>query len=134
MGFSIYNDKLLDHALHPRNVGEMEDADGVAMVGDPLCGDLLKVWIRVDGDCIADIKFKCKGCPAAIAIASAMTEMALGKNLDEASAITDDDIEAILDGLPEQKRHCSNLGATALYEAIMDYTHKCIARCQKVDR
>ncbi len=119
-----YSDTLKDHFLNPRNAGEIENPDGMGFVGDPNCGDFLKVTIRVENNHIADIAFKCQGCPAAIGTASAMTEMAIGKNLDEASEITDEMIEEMVGGLPEPKRHCSNLGAHALYEAIIDYIHK----------
>ena len=123
-----YSRKLIEHFTHPKNVGEIENPDGMGFVGDPSCGDFLKVTISVENDIINDIKFKCKGCPAAIGTASAMTEMAIGLDLDSASEITDEMIEEHVKGLPDVKKHCSNLGAKALYEAIMDYTHKSIKR------
>lgn len=110
--------------MSPRNVGEIPDADGVGSVGDPTCGDYLKVWIKVRNFHIVDIKFKCRGCPAAIATASAMTELAKGKHVDEAAEITDEMIAQAVGGLPPQKEHCSNLAATALYEAIMNYVFR----------
>jgi len=116
-----YSDKLMDHFLDPRNAGEIPDADGIGTVGDPECGDFMKVWIKVDGNLIVDVKFKCKGCPAAIAVGSMVTELAVGKDLDEAMELTDDDIADALGGLPEPKQHCSNLGAAALHEAIDDH-------------
>ena len=117
-----YSEALMDHFLHPRNVGEIPHADGVGSVGDPTCGDHLQVWIQVDdSDCLSDVKFRCKGCPAAIACASTMTELAIGADLDRASEITDEVVEDALGGLPPEKRHCSNLAAAALYEAILDY-------------
>lgn len=119
-----YSDILKEHFFNPRNAGEIEDPDGIGYVGDPRCGDFLKVTIRVEDEHIVDIAFKCQGCPAAIGTASAMTEMAIGKSLDEASEITDEMIEKKVGGLPGPKKHCSNLGANALYEAIIDYVHK----------
>jgi len=120
----MYTDAAMDHFLHPRNVGEIRGADGVGCVGDPSCGDFLKVCIRVENEHVADIKFMCRGCPAAIAAASIMTEMAKGRHLDDAAEITDEMIAQALGGLPDRKQHCSNLGAGALYEAIMDYVLK----------
>jgi nitrogen fixation NifU-like protein len=117
----IYGDRIVEHFLNPRNVGEIPDADGVGVVGDPSCGDYLKVWIKVKDNRIVEAKFKCQGCPAAIATSSVMTEMALGKDLNEAAEISAEMIEEALGGLPEGKRHCSNLGADALYEAILSY-------------
>jgi len=120
-----YGEKILDHFLHPRNVGEIPDADGVGEVGDPRCGDYMKVWIKVSEDFhISRIGFKCKGCPAAIALGSIMTELALGKHVDEAAEIADRDIEEAAGELPEQKKHCSNIAAAALYKAIIDYVFK----------
>jgi len=121
-----YTGKLLDHFLHPRNVGEIENADGIAQAGDPTCGDALKVWIKVRDDRIEDIKFRITGCPAAIATSSVMTELATGKTLDEAAEITDEVIEDALGGLPEDKRHCSNMGAVALYDAIMNHVFRTV--------
>ena len=116
-----YSDKLVDHFRNPRNVGDIPDADGVGVVGDPNCGDFLKVSIKVDGDRVSDVKFLCQGCPAAIATASIATELAIGKNLDDAAEITADEIAAVLGGLPEHKMHCSNLAAEGLQGAIMDH-------------
>jgi nitrogen fixation NifU-like protein len=115
----VYSPEIWEHFLHPKNVGEIPDPDGVGVAGDPRCGDYLKVWIKVQDLRIVDIKFKCRGCPAAIASSSAMTELARGRSLDEAAEISADTIEAALGGLPEEKRHCSNLGADALYRAVM---------------
>ncbi len=116
-----YNKKIMEHFHHPKNVGALKNADGIGFVGDPECGDFLKVRIKVKNDHIHDISFQCKGCPAAIASSSIMTQLAKGKHLDEAALITDEVIEQALGGLPEAKRHCSNLGATALYKAIINY-------------
>jgi len=127
-GFSMqhYTEAVRDHFLNPRNAGVVEDPDGVGAVGDPSCGDLLRVTIRVRNDRIDEIRFQCRGCPAAIATSSAMTELAIGKTVDEAWHITDEDIEAAVGGLPPEKRHCSNLGASALGEAVLNYLHRCI--------
>lgn len=117
-----YSAQLLDHFLHPRNVGEIAGADGHARLGDPTCGDVLEVWIRVDADQrLSAVKFKCRGCPTAIACSSAMTELAIGRDLDEGAAIRDEMVEDYVGGLPPAKRHCSNLAAEALGHAIEDH-------------
>ena len=123
-----YDDKLLDHFSHPRNVGEIEDADGVGQIGDSTCGDMVKVWIKVADDRITDVKFRAFGCPAAIATSSAMTELAMGKSLDEAAEITDEVVAHAVGGLSPDKGHCSNLSAVALYEAIMNYVVTSVER------
>lgn len=120
-GQGRYSPTIMDHFLNPRNVGEIPDADGVGGTGDPGCGDSLRVWIQVRDNHLTDVRFRCKGCPAAIACASCMTELAIGTDLDEASEITDEVVEDALGGLPPEKRHCSNLAADALYNAIMDH-------------
>jgi nitrogen fixation protein NifU and related proteins len=125
---NIYSKTVMDHFTHPRNVGFIENADGIGEHGDQECGDFLRVFVKVEDDTIADVKYQIKGCPAAIACASAMTELALGKNLDDAMMITDDDIVDALDGLPEFKTHCSALGATGLQKAIIDYFEKYVNR------
>ena len=119
-----YSEQFWDHFLHPRNVGTIQDADGIGAVGDPACGDFLKIWIKVENDHISKITFKCKGCPAAIATSSIMTEIAQGKHVDQAAQITDETILEAIGGLPENKQHCSNLGASALYKAIINYVFK----------
>ncbi|QSZ67789.1 Fe-S cluster assembly scaffold protein NifU [Methanofollis aquaemaris] len=119
-----YSKRVMDHFMNPRNVGEVEDADGVGLVGNPVCGDLMQVTIRVEEDVITDIKFKTFGCGSAIATASMVTELAMGKHLDEALAITRQDVADELEGLPPVKMHCSNLAADALHEAITDYREK----------
>lgn len=117
-----YSEKIMDHFKNPRNTGEIPDADGVGGIGDPSCGDYMKVWIKVSDDFhIEKITFKCKGCPAAIALGSIMTEMAAGKHIDEAAEITDRHIEKEAGALPEHKKHCSNIAAAALYKAIINY-------------
>jgi nitrogen fixation NifU-like protein len=114
----------MDHFMNPRNVGEIADADGVGEEGNPTCGDAMKITIKVEDGKIVDCKFKTFGCGAAIAVSSMVTEMAMGKTLDEALAITKESIAGELEGLPPQKMHCSNLGADALKKAIEDYRSK----------
>jgi nitrogen fixation NifU-like protein len=116
-----YSQKVLDHFRNPRNVGEIENPDGVGVEGNPVCGDLMEIHIKVEDDIITDIKFKTFGCGSAIATSSMVTELAKGKTLDEALKITRQDVADELDGLPKQKMHCSNLAADALHRAIEDY-------------
>lgn len=118
---TVYSEKVMDHFRNPRNVGEIPDPDGVGTVGNPVCGDMMSMYIRVEDDRIADIKFKTFGCGAAIATSSMTTELAKGKTLDEALKITRSDVAEELGGLPPIKMHCSNLAADALHEAIKDY-------------
>jgi nitrogen fixation NifU-like protein len=120
----MYTEKVMDHFSNPRNIGEIENADGVGEVGNPVCGDMMSFYINVKDDKIADIKFKTFGCVAAIAVSSMVTEMALGKTLDEAKKITKKSVAESLDGLPKEKMHCSNLGADALAKAIEDFENK----------
>ena len=120
----MYSEKVLDHFRNPRNVGEIEDPDGVGTVGNPVCGDVMAVYIKVNDDKIADIKFRTFGCGAAIATTSMTTELAKGKTLDEAMEITREEVAEKLGGLPPVKMHCSNLAADALHEAIEDYRKK----------
>jgi len=117
----VYTEKVMEHFRNPRNVGEIPDADGVGTVGNPICGDVMAIYIKVEDDRIADIKFKTFGCGAAIATTSMITEISKGKTLDEAMKITRRDVADELGGLPPVKMHCSNLAADALHEAIMDY-------------
>ncbi len=112
---------VVEHFLNPRNVGEIENADGVGVVGDPECGDYFKVWIRVEGDILAQVKYKVFGCHAAIATCSMMSELATGKTVEDAYELDDLDIMSTLGGLPEPKQHCSNHAATALHRAIDDF-------------
>jgi len=120
-----YSDTVMDHFSNPRNVGEIEDADGVGEVGNPVCGDMMTFYIKVDDqDRIEDVKFKTFGCGAAIAVSSIVSEMAKGKTIEEALKISRDDVAGELGGLPKQKMHCSNLGADALHLAIEDYLSK----------
>ena len=120
----MYTEKVMDHFSNPRNIGEIENADGVGEVGNPVCGDMMSFYINVEDNKIADIKFKTFGCVAAIAVSSMVTEMALGKTLDEAKKITKKSVAESLDGLPKEKMHCSNLGADALAKAIEDFESK----------
>ncbi len=121
-----YSDKVLEHFNNPKNVGVIENPDGVGEIGDPNCGDFLRVFIKVDGDTVTDVKYQIRGCPAAVACASAMTELVVGRNLDDAMMVSDSDIVEALDGLPEFKIHCSALGATGLQKAILDYFNRFI--------
>lgn len=120
----VYSDKVLDHFKNPRNVGELDNPDGVGVEGNPVCGDLMEIQIKVEDDRIADIRFKTFGCGSAIATSSMVTEMAKGLTLEEALKITRDSVAEELDGLPPQKMHCSNLAADALHKAIQDYMEK----------
>jgi nitrogen fixation NifU-like protein len=115
---------VMDHFFNPRNVGEIEDADGVGKVGNPVCGDIMEISIKVEDDKISDIKFRTFGCGAAIATSSMVTELVKGKTLEEAMAVTNKAVAEALDGLPAPKMHCSNLAADALHNAIKDYLSK----------
>lgn len=117
----MYSDKVMDHFANPRNSGEMKDADGVGTVGNPTCGDLMTIYIKVKDDVIEDISFQTFGCGAAIATSSMITELAVGKTLEEALKISRNDVAEELDGLPPVKMHCSNLAADALQAAIENY-------------
>ncbi len=120
----MYSEKVMDHFRTPRNMGEIPDADGVGTVGNPVCGDMMNIYITVKDDVITDVKFKTFGCGAAIATSSMITELAKGKTIDEALKITRQDVADSLDGLPPVKMHCSNLAADGLHEAIKDYQTK----------
>lgn len=117
----MYNKTVMDHFKNPRNVGVIEDADGVGEVGNPLCGDMMTIYLKIDDDKISDIKFQTFGCGSAIAVSSMLTELAMGKSIKEASKISNKDVAQALEGLPKNKMHCSNLGADALHMAIQDY-------------
>ena len=121
---ALYSEKVMDHFLNPRNVGTIENPSGVGRVGNPVGGDVMQIEIKVEDDRIEDIKFKTFGCAAAIATSSMITEMAKGKTLEEARAITNKAVAEALDGLPPVKMHCSNLAAEALQEAIDQYQGK----------
>ena len=120
----IYSEKVMDHFMHPRNVGEIENPDGVGAVGNPVCGDMMTFYIKVKDSRLEDIKFQTFGCGAAIAVSSIVSEMAMGKTLEEALTITPSLVAKELEGLPKNKFHCSNLGAQALRKAIRDYATK----------
>ena len=120
----MYSEKVMQHFKNPKNVGEIKDADGIGKVGNPRCGDVMYVYIKVKDNKIKDIKFKTFGCVAAIATTSIMTEIAKGKTLEEAEKLSNKDVAKALEGLPPLKTHCSNLAADALHEAIKDYRKK----------
>lgn len=117
----IYSEKVMDHFENPRNVGEIQDADGVGTVGNAVCGDIMKIYIKVKDGRIIDAKFKTFGCGAAIATSSMTTEMVKGKTIEEALEISRETVADALDGLPPVKMHCSNLAADALHAAINEY-------------
>jgi len=119
-----YSKKVMEHFMNPRNVGVIDNPDGYGKIGNPVCGDVMEIYIKVKDDIITDIKFKTFGCGSAIATSSMVTELAKGKHVDEALKITRNDVADELEGLPPQKMHCSNLAADALREAIKDYKNK----------
>ena len=118
---SLYTDKVMDHFEHPRNVGVIEDADGVGEVGNPVCGDIMKMYLKVEDDKIADVKFKTFGCGSAIATSSMATELIKGKPVEEAMQLTNKAVAEALDGLPDYKMHCSVLAEEAIQSALEDY-------------
>lgn len=121
---NMYSQKVIDHFTNPRNQGEIEDADSIGKVGNPVCGDLIWIYIKVKDDVITDVSFKTFGCAAAIATSSMITELAKGKTLKKAYQITRNDVAENLEGLPPIKMHCSNLAADGLHKAIEDYLKK----------
>ena len=120
----MYSEQVMDHFMNPRNVGEIENASGVGEVGNAKCGDIMKIFIKVENDVIVDVKFKTYGCGAAIATSSKATEMVMGKTIDEALALTNKMVMDALGGLPAAKVHCSVLAEEALQSAIADYKAK----------
>lgn len=120
----MYSEKVMEHFTNPKNAGEIPDADGIGEVGNPVCGDMMTFYIKVENNKISDVKFKTFGCVAAISVSSMVSEMAIGKTLEEAKSITNRSVAKALDGLPKQKMHCSNLGAEALSKAIENYENK----------
>lgn len=120
----IYSEKVLDHFAHPRNVGEIENADGVGEVGNAKCGDIMRMYIKVDNDIISDVKFKTFGCGAAVATSSIATEMIKGKKVEDALKLTNKAVVEALDGLPPAKLHCSVLAEQAMKAALSDYYKK----------
>jgi len=129
----MYSDKVMDHFQNPRNVGTIENADGIGQVGNPVCGDMMTFYIKVKDDKLADIKFQTFGCGAAIAVSSMVSEIAIGKTLDEAMKITNSLVAEELGGLPKNKLHCSNLGADALHAAIENYRKRLTSRGEKAE-
>ncbi len=121
---SMYSEKVMEHFRNPRNVGEIDDADGVGEVGNAACGDIMKIFLKVKDDVIEDIKFQTFGCGSAIATSSMVTEIVMGKTIEEAEQVTNKAVAEALDGLPPTKMHCSNLAADALHDAIRDYREK----------
>ncbi len=126
----MYSDKVMAHFANPHNVGEIPDADGIGKVGNPQCGDVMWLYIKVKDNILTDIKFKTFGCGAAIATSSMITDLAKGKTIEEAKKISRQDVADSLDGLPPTKMHCSNLAADALREAIKDYEAKQAAKAK----
>lgn len=120
----MYSEKVIDHFSNPRNVGEIENANGIGQVGNAKCGDIMRITLDVEDNIIKDVKFKTFGCGAAVATSSMVTEMVKGKTLDEALAISNATVAEALGGLPQTKMHCSNLAADAVHAAIKDYTEK----------
>ena len=120
----MYSEKVMDHFTNPRNAGDLPEADGIGEVGNPVCGDMMTFYIKVQDNKISDVRFKTFGCVAAISVSSMVSEMAIGKTLKEARLITNKSVADALDGLPKEKLHCSNLGAEALAKAIDDYEEK----------
>lgn len=120
----LYSEKVMDHFMNPRNVGKIDDADGVGEVGNAKCGDIMKIYIKVDNNIITDVKFNTFGCGSAIASSSMATEMIKGKSLDDALELTNKAVAEALDGLPAHKMHCSVLAEEAIKAAIDDYKFK----------
>jgi len=124
VGYLVYNEILIDHFLHPRNVGEIENPDAVAVVGDPTCGDFIKVYLKVEEGKISAFKFLTQGCPGAISTSSIATELAIGKSLEEALQLTDNDVIKAAGGIPARKAHCSLLAIRGLRQAIANYKER----------
>lgn len=120
----MYTDTIIEHFVNPRNLGELPDADGIGQMGDPSCGDFIRVYIKVKDGKLEKVNFLVQGCPAAIATASIMTELACGKTITEGLALTDEDVLDAIGILPEEKVHCSNLGTSPLHLAIEDYLRR----------
>lgn len=117
----MYSEKVINHFKNPHNQGVIEDADAIGQDGNPICGDVMKIYLKIDNDIIKDAKFETLGCAAAIAVSSSLTDLIIGKTLNEALKITKDSIVADLGGLPKPKIHCSMLGVDALHKAIENY-------------
>ena len=121
---ALYSEKVMDHFRHPRNVGSMEDADGIGEVGNAKCGDIMKIYLKIDNDIVTDVKFETFGCGSAIASSSMATELIKGKPLSEVLQLTNKAVTEALDGLPAHKLHCSVLAEEAIQAAIDDYKSK----------
>ena len=121
VGYLVYNETLIDHFMHPRNVGEIESPDAMAVVGNPTCGDFIRVYIKVRDGKISDFKFLTMGCPGAISTSSIATELAIGKTLEEALQLIDNDVIQAAGGIPARKAHCSLLAIRGLHQAISNY-------------
>lgn len=121
---ALYSEKVMDHFRNPRNVGIIEDADGIGEVGNAKCGDIMKIYLKIDDGIIADVKFETFGCGSAIASSSMATELIKGKPLSEALKLTDEAVAEALDGLPPHKVHCSVLAEQAIQKAVRDYCEK----------
>jgi len=124
MAAGPYSEKVMDHFMNPRNIGEIENADGVGEVGNPACGDMMRLYLKIDEGKVVDAKFRTFGCGAAIASSSMLTEMVKGKTVDEARAITNQHVADALDGLPAVKIHCSVMAEQAVKSALDDYAKK----------
>ena len=124
VGYLVYNETLIDHFTHPRNVGEIENPGAMAVVGDPTCGDFIRVYLMVKDGRISDFKFLTMGCPGAISTSSLATELAIGKTLEEALQLTDNDVIPAAGGIPARKAHCSLLAIRGLHQAILNYRGK----------
>ena len=121
---ALYSEKVMDHFMNPRNLGEIENADGIGEVGNAKCGDIMKIYLKVDKNIITDVKFETFGCGSAIASSSMATEMIKGKSIDEALKISNKAVAEALDGLPAHKMHCSVLAEEAIKAAVQDYYNK----------
>ena len=121
---ALYSEKVMDHFRHPRNVGVIEDANGIGEVGNPVCGDIMKIYLKIENNIIEDVKFETFGCGSAIASSSMATELIKGKSLDEALTLTNKAVTEALDGLPVHKIHCSVLAEEAIKKAVQDYYDK----------
>ena len=129
----LYSVKVLDHFHNPRNIGSLDDANVVVQAGDPSCGDALVFFIKIEDDVIHDIRFLIKGCGAAIATSSIATELVMGRSLDEVLTLDDQSIATALDGLPEEKMHCSNMAASALHAAVRQYRDTVAGKAAPMD-
>lgn len=126
VGYLVYNETLIDHFMHPRNVGEIENPDAMAVVGDPTCGDFIRVSLKVENGKVSAFKFLTQGCPGAISTSSIATELAIGKTLEEALKLTDNDVIEAAGGIPARKAHCSLLAIRGLHDAILKYREKVV--------